>query len=202
MKYTLEKEPIYNPFFLMQDGRLELGEVGDIVFYDETGVKFSTGKGWFGYGNNYFKEIEIPVDEIKHRKKENLTRNEVFYIPYSDDIHRRVLRLYIPCSLFSFHYEGIEHSLTNNGLQAVTTRNSTISVKGAEMEFRDGEREYVNGEHVIKLHSYEYTDTDKAKKLKKLSKELLEKCQVKLSEYDLCKIMNFFNITRKRKPNV
>ena len=70
----LEREKYLNPFFF--DGKT----VSDIIFYNESGIIVSVGRGWFGSNNN-FDGLDVP--EIVSKRKIDLTKKLNFVVPHS-----------------------------------------------------------------------------------------------------------------------
>lgn len=81
-------------------------EVNNIRFYDESGVIVSSGNGWLQtgkYGGD-IKEIDIPTEEIKLRRKENFD-GQVFVIIHREQFaNESVAELYIPAEMFDIHF--------------------------------------------------------------------------------------------------
>lgn len=84
-------------------------EVNDIRFYDENGVVCHTGRGCLEKKSGYpkeIKEIELPAEEIKLRRKEKFD-GEVFVITGKDKwLKYPVATLYIPAAMFDIHFMG------------------------------------------------------------------------------------------------
>lgn len=72
---NLEREKLLNPFFF--DGKM----VADIIFYNDSGIIASVGRGWFGSNNN-LDGLDVP--EIVSKRKIDTTKKLNFVVPYSD----------------------------------------------------------------------------------------------------------------------
>lgn len=84
-------------------------EVNDIRFYNENGVVCHTDRGCLEKKSGYpkeIKEIELPVEEIKLRRKEKFDGN-VFVITGRDKwLKYPTAILYIPAKMFGIHFVG------------------------------------------------------------------------------------------------
>ena len=70
----LEREKCLNPFFF--DGKT----VSDIIFYNDSGIIVSVGRGWFGSNNN-LDGLDVP--EIVSKRKIDITKKLNFVVPHS-----------------------------------------------------------------------------------------------------------------------
>lgn len=79
--------------------------VSDIHFYDESGVVVSTGQGWLQTGryNGDIKEIELPIDEIKLRRKQKFD-GVVYAMLHKEEYGDTTAELYIPCNMLDIHF--------------------------------------------------------------------------------------------------
>lgn len=92
----------YRPYSVVVNGRGYY--VGNIHFYDENGVVASSGSGWLerkGYPTD-IKSIELPVEEIKLRRKPRFD-GVVFAILHKDWDETKA-ELYIPCDMLGVHF--------------------------------------------------------------------------------------------------
>ena len=83
--------------------------VDNIHLYDASGVVASTGFGWFerkGYPDR-IKSIELPVDEIKLRRKPRF--DGVVFVMLVKKWDGTKAELYIPCDMLGIHYVGKEY---------------------------------------------------------------------------------------------
>ena len=69
----LEREKCLNPFFF--DGKM----VNNIVFYNDSGIIVSVGRGWFGSNNN-LDGLDVP--EIVSKRKTDITKKLNFVVPF------------------------------------------------------------------------------------------------------------------------
>ena len=93
---------IYRPYSVVVNGRGYY--VGNIHFYDENGVVVSSGCGWLerkGYPTD-IKSVELPVEEIKLRRKPKFD-GVVFAMLYKDWDETKA-ELYIPCDMLGVHF--------------------------------------------------------------------------------------------------
>lgn len=98
----LLKDYCYNPFFTDVNGKRL--EIGNILFFDRSGVICATGRGWFSIGigsNNEFKNgLELPT-ECVFKHKVDFSLSSAFVVKQKQDeldhrIHGNRYELYIP----------------------------------------------------------------------------------------------------------
>lgn len=90
----LNTEKCLNPYFIHN------GQVKSIMFYDDSGVIATTGRGWMG--SNRIDIQELDDLEFNKRNKLNLTKKEHFYIKtegnsYNYDVYYNIY-IYVPTS--------------------------------------------------------------------------------------------------------
>lgn len=94
----------YRPYYITASGRTY--KVEKIHFYKDGKILVSTNSGWLENENGRdIEEIEIPVDEIKAKRKESFDGN-VFVISkgkedYSNDL---LAEVYIPAEMFDIQF--------------------------------------------------------------------------------------------------
>lgn len=81
----------FNPFFVDCNGMKELS---DIVVFDNGKEIFRTRCGWFGSGNNPFKEIELDCDCVRKNKID--LNCKTAFIVRDDKVYTASYALYIP----------------------------------------------------------------------------------------------------------
>lgn len=97
-----------NPFHTKVNGKTK--KVKNIIIYDNNGIVLEVGRGWFDNRNEY-STLELPTDsdEVKLRRKEDFSRNEVFAVKSMDRFaESNDVDLYIPNSIMQFekkHYK-------------------------------------------------------------------------------------------------
>ncbi len=98
----------YNPFFLYGY------ELKNIHFFDSTGIRFSTGHGWFGRSNNEIKGGLTVLDSkgqemvFERKNKTKFSLNHAFLIPVKRKYYEREGRfaeLYLPYDRFEWKVE-------------------------------------------------------------------------------------------------
>lgn len=72
-------------------------ELVDIIFYTPNGVELTIDRGWLSNEGTDIKSIELPIDDVKTRKKVSFDKNEVFLY---------INTLYIPSEMVNLTYEG------------------------------------------------------------------------------------------------
>ena len=92
----------YRPYAIVVNNRGYYVE--NICFYNESGVVVST-KGWLENNNGGdIKEIELPIEEIKLRRKENFD-GKVFAMTNKNKYTNETrMKLYIPCNMLDIHF--------------------------------------------------------------------------------------------------
>jgi len=104
----LTTKSFLNPYFIEVNNRTYT--VRSITLYTPNGVLFKVNKGWFGNGNNTHKTLDLK-EETSLRRKENLTRDEVFIIAHGEKDYmtdRPACDLYIPNRIMQFKNKGLK----------------------------------------------------------------------------------------------
>lgn len=97
----------YRPYYIVASGRVY--KLERIHFYKDNKILVSSNSGWLEDSKGLdIESIELPIDEIKIKRKENFN-GEIFAISkgkesYSDDL---LAELYIPADMFDIHF--VEH---------------------------------------------------------------------------------------------
>lgn len=102
----------YRPYYVMASGREY--KLERIHFYKDNKILVSSNSGWLENSKGLdIESIELPIDEIKAKRKENFN-GEIFAISkgkeiYGDDL---LAELYIPAEMFNIHF--VEHVIKYN----------------------------------------------------------------------------------------
>lgn len=102
----------YRPYYIVASGRVY--KLERMHFYKDNKILVSSNNGWLENSNGLdIESIELPIDEIKVKRKENFN-GEIFAISkgkesYGDDL---LAELYIPAEMFGIHF--VEHVIKYN----------------------------------------------------------------------------------------
>lgn len=99
----IRQDVCYRPYSVVVNGRGYY--LDNIHFYNEDGVVVSSGCGWLerkGYPTD-IKSIELPVEEIKLRRKPKFD-GVVFAMLHKDDFNDTRAELYIPCDMLGVRF--------------------------------------------------------------------------------------------------
>ena len=102
----------YRPYYITASGRKY--KVEQIHFYKDNAILVSSNSGWLEKRSGRdIESIELPVDEIKVKRKTNFD-GKVFAISkgkedYGYDL---IVELYIPADMFGIHF--VEHKIMYN----------------------------------------------------------------------------------------
>ena len=93
----------YRPYYIVASGREYRLE--KIHFYKDGKILVSTNSGWLENQNGDIESIELPIDEIKAKRKEDFN-GKVFVIskgkePYGDEL---LAELYIPSDMLNVQF--------------------------------------------------------------------------------------------------
>lgn len=122
--------------------------VDNILFYENDSVLVSTDQGWLsrgsiGYSGDDITSIEIPVDEIKLKRKLKFD-GTVFVMTRKDYFGDTVADLYIPAEMLGVHF--VEHKIQYGQVRAIYKGDQEICissfVKSLEDEMRAIRNEY------------------------------------------------------------
>ena len=70
--------------------------LNNIIFYNDEGVFTETKCGWFGNGNNYYKEFEVGDIKIRNVSILNkMNKKENFVIPLKNYLNEKCYNLYL-----------------------------------------------------------------------------------------------------------
>lgn len=135
----------YRPYFIEVNGTGHY--VHNIHFYDESGVVVSSGFGWLERKYNTIttdiEEIELPVDEIKLRRKEKFD-GVVFAMTKKDDFGDTRYELYIPCDMLNICF--VEYILKYDQVRKVYKGSNDIYiseyVKSVDVKLNEIRSEY------------------------------------------------------------
>ena len=184
MSTTFYRAPYLNPFLF--DGKL----ISGIAFYADGKIIAQTN--WFGNGcNNNIRNIYLPF-EIRRATKLNLDRKDAFYM----------VDKYACCDKEYIVY--IHKDLVN--LQFVETKETTHTWDyTATEDFYTVDIEHiVYGVETLKQISfstnYKQLMTKEGARVEKLTDEINKALGYdKLSSYDIRRLLQSFNITKKKK---
>lgn len=124
--------------------------VDNIHIYDASGIVASTGLGWFerkGYPDR-IKSIELPVDEIKLRRKPKF--DGVVFVMLVNTWGDTMAELYIPCDMLGIRYAGKEYNKGLYQLYDVYEGGREIHIK-CHAKFVDGRLNELRNDYE-KLH--------------------------------------------------
>ena len=141
----LKSSDIYLPYAVDVNGRWYY--LDNIHFYNDDGVVVSVGQGWLkgkGYDSD-IREIELPIDEIKLRRKQKFD-GVVYAMLHKEEYGDTKAELYVPCDMLDIHF--VEYKL-NKGIWFVYkvyegSHNIHIEsfVKSIDKKLRDIRNEY------------------------------------------------------------
>lgn len=117
----------YRPYAIVVNNRGYYVE--NICFYNENGVVVST-KGWLEDNNGGdIKEIELPIEEIKLRRKENFD-GKVFAMTNKNKYTNETrMKLYIPCDMLGIHFVENEYNKAVYDVYSIYKGNQEIKIK-------------------------------------------------------------------------
>lgn len=98
------KSNFYRPYYVIASGREY--QVDKIHFYKDSAILVSTNSGWLENKNGAdIESIELPVDEIKVKRKESLD-GKIFVISKGKELYGNdlIAELYIPANMFDVHF--------------------------------------------------------------------------------------------------
>lgn len=198
-----QSSKFYNPYFI--NGK----EVNHIIFYScETGKTiFKEGAyiesvRWFG-SNNEYPQILLPFNEVKKKNKVALFSKVAFVVKYESkykfDAGKVVL--YIPIeSLENWkHEENVKGFESNTQTEYFDKFSFDIECSAYERSLNELEQ-LVYTETEIKTHTivfkanYNFVSTDFGVKCNEIAAKCKEN-NIKLSSYDVEKMLKIFNIT-------
>ena len=163
-------------------------EVSNIKIYNSSGIKYETNSGWFeDLKNKFRKDIkEIQISQPVKRNKENLTRNENFYIKthkgyYVDEWDKKKITLYIHES---------EASLKLLEKQVLEYKTDKKDVRSDIYELN------VNGQKFNVTMNTTYTTTSFGHQIDAQMKEFKD-LQIKITEYELTNIMKHYKLVKR-----
>lgn len=135
----------YRPYAIVVNNRGYYVE--NICFYNESGVVVSTNFGWLENNNGGdIEEIELPIEEIKLRRKENFD-GKVFAITNKDNYANETrMKLYIPCDMLGVHFVENEYNKAVYDVYSIYKGNQEIKikqfVKSVDVELQNIRSEY------------------------------------------------------------
>ena len=116
----------YRPYYVVASNRTY--KVDSIIFYKDNEIIVKSNSGWLEKKTGGdIKEIELPIDKIKTKRKENL-EGRVFVISkgkesYGTDI---IADLYIPADMLGIHF--VEYEIKYQQLRAVYEGEQSIQI--------------------------------------------------------------------------
>lgn len=114
-------------------------KVGNIHFYENDSVLVSTDEGWLSRGNSGYTgddltSIEIPVDEIKMKRKLKFD-GTVFVMTRKDCFGDTVADLYIPAEMLGVHF--VEHKIQYGQVRAIYKGDQEICISSFVKSLED-----------------------------------------------------------------
>ena len=170
----------YRPYYVVASGRGY--RVENIHFYKDNSILVSTNHGWLEKQNGVdIDSIEIPVDEIKVKKKENFD-GKVFVISKGKESYSNELlcELYIPADMLGIHFveNKIEYKTQVRAIyKGVNDIRISAYVKSIDEKLNEIRNQY---EQLHKecdgynLYSHMENILDKLDKMKELAKQYIE----------------------------
>lgn len=118
----------YRPYAIVVNNRGYYVE--NICFYNKSGVVVSTNFGWLEDNNGGdIEEIELPIEEIKLRRKENFD-GKVFAMTNKDNYANETrMKLYIPCDMLDIHFVENEYNKAVYSVYSTYKGNQEIKIK-------------------------------------------------------------------------
>ena len=93
----------YRPYYVVASGREY--KIEKIHFYNDGKILVSVNNGWLENQNGDIESIELPIDEIKAKRKEDFN-GKVFVISKGKELYGDELlaELYIPCEMLNVQF--------------------------------------------------------------------------------------------------
>lgn len=93
----------YRPYYVVASGREY--KIEKIHFYKDGKILVSVNNGWLENQNGDIESIELPIDEIKAKRKEDFN-GKVFVISKGKELYGDELlaELYIPCEMLDIQF--------------------------------------------------------------------------------------------------
>ena len=113
MKIT-RLEKWYRPYFIIANDRNY--KVNTINFYKDNNVIVRSSSGWLETEKGDITELELPIDEIKMKRKEKFD-GSVFAISLGKDSGYIIADLYIPADMLNIHF--VRHEIKYQQLRAI-----------------------------------------------------------------------------------
>lgn len=165
---------------------------GRIFFYNKNGDVVC-----FNLEDTAMFDMRVNCD-FNFRKKLNFTRNEVFAIRFKGGEYA----LYIPMNEVNLRFIRNKEITTNNGFYVYKYK--LYSIKGTELHFWNEKcdlgkvRQGDNGTIIFEEFGG-CAETEEHKKIDKLKVDIIQNCDVSISDYDLSKILQKYRIIKKKK---
>lgn len=168
----------YRPYAIVVNGRGYY--LDNIHFYNENGIVVSAGCGWLqekGYGKD-IKEIELPIDEIKLRRKQKFDGVVYAMTHKKEYANETVAELYIPCDMFDIHF--VENKLEKEiwcvykiyeGSHNIYIKNYVMSVDGKLQDIRNEYDKLYENSESFKLGNWTDEIADNVHKMAQLVDE-------------------------------
>lgn len=161
----------YRSYYIIASGREY--KVKEIHFYKDGKILASSFGGWLEKENGGdIESIELPVDQIKAKRKENFN-GEIFIISkgketYSDDL---IAELYIPAEIFNIKFKKniIEYS---SQVRAIYTGDNdiyiSVYIKSIDEELNNIQKQYEEIYRKCDLYCMRYNSEETIKNIDKL----------------------------------
>lgn len=98
----------YRPYYVLVNAKWY--KLRQIKFYKDGEIMVKSQSGWLETKESRDMELELPIEEIKLKRKENLDKNEVFIISRGKEEYGNEIEadLYIPADMLGIHFVGHE----------------------------------------------------------------------------------------------
>ena len=98
----------YRPYYVLVNAKRY--KLRQIKFYKDGAIMVKSQSGWLETKNSKDMELELPIEEIKLKRKENFDKNEVFIISRGKEEYGNEIEadLYIPADMVGIHFVGHE----------------------------------------------------------------------------------------------
>ncbi len=176
----LERRSYLNHFFV--EGNL----IKSIHLYDENGVIFSTGQGWFDSAFSYPFKDGLEVPDVKRRLKVNLKKKECFFVQlkgkrcelylYVDGVDIKILKKDLKskkmnsCEIWDYEIYSIEIkgvTFRQENLKEIKTTAFGVEVEKLKNELNDLNIHLMRYEIETILQNYDITKKrNKTKRMK------------------------------------
>ena len=115
----------YRPYYVLVNSKWY--KLDKIKFYKDNAIMVETQSGWLERVDGDIKEIELPIDEIKLKRKETFD-GKVFIISKGKEWcgNETIADLYIPADMLGIHF--VEYEIKYQQLRAVYEGEQSIHI--------------------------------------------------------------------------